>query len=271
MPPMTDRLRALLTEPAVRDLDPDSATFTAAHREVLRKKALLRRLFEGFYRSCRGLDRRHFGTSPGARIEIGSGSSFFKEIYPDVVTSDIKPLPFVDLVARAEHLPFQTDSVRAIYGINVFHHLPNPRAFLREVLRVLHPGGGVVLIEPYYGPFARFLFKRLHATERFDMQVPGWEDGGIGGPLSNANQALSYIVFARDREILRREFPQLDVVVDRPHTHVLYLLSGGVNFRQLVPAWCGAALVCAERVLTPLNHLLAIQHTIVLRKRMPAA
>lgn len=264
---MTDRLRDALKEPAIRGLDPDSPAFTAAHRDVLRNKMLVRRLFGGFYRACRRADVRYFGDAPGVRIEIGSGSSFLKEIYPDVLTSDIKLLPFVDLAARAEHLPFRDDSVRAIYGINVFHHLPEPRAFLREMTRVLRPGGGVVLIDPYYGLLARFLFTRLTATEGFDVHAPRWENDGIGGPMSNANQALSYIVFTRDRQTFEREFPRLEVVLDRPHTHLLYLLSGGVNFRQLVPDWCGGPLVFAERALAPLDRLLALQHTIVLRKR----
>lgn len=268
---MIDRLCDFLKEPAIRGLNPDSRAFTVAHREVLRRKVLVRRLFEGFYRACRSLDLGHFGDTPGVRIEIGAGSSFFKDVFSDVLTSDIKPLPCVDLVARAERLPLRDDSVRAIYAINVFHHLADPRAFFRELTRVLNPGGGVVLIDPYHGPLARFLFKRLTPTEWFDMEAPGWENDGVAGPMSNANQALSYIVFARDRHTFEREFPRLEIVLDRPHTHVLYLLSGGVNFRQLAPDCFGGALIAIERVLMPLNHLLAVQHTIVLRKRVPAA
>jgi len=59
-------------------------------REVLRSKPALRELFERFYRECRQMDERYFGDTPGRRLEIGSGSSFFKEVFPDVVTSDIK-------------------------------------------------------------------------------------------------------------------------------------------------------------------------------------
>src|SRR5512141_3304034 len=123
---MIAALRSWLTEPTTRQLDPDSPEFTAANRDVLRNKPMLRRLFERFYRDCRRLDTQYFGDCPGLRIEIGSGSSFFKEVYPDVITSDIKPLPFVDLTARAESLPVSPGSVRVLYAINVFHHLPDP-------------------------------------------------------------------------------------------------------------------------------------------------
>jgi SAM-dependent methyltransferase len=248
-------------------LDPDSADVTTAHREVVRRKPMVRRLFERFYRECRQADERWFGDCPGLRIEIGSGSSFLKELYPDVLSSDIKALPFVDLVARAERLPVRDGSVRAIYGMNVFHHFARPREFFRELVRVLAPGGGAVLIEPYYGPVARGLFRNLHASERFDPDVADWDSTAASGPMSNANQALSYVVFVRDRRRFEQEFPQLELVLDRPHTQLSYLLSGGVNFRQLVPDRAVPAVEWVERALRPLDRWLAIQHTVVLRKK----
>ncbi len=261
------RLRDWLVEPSVRGLDPNTVDFTAAHREVLQRKPVLRRLFERFYRECRALDETHFGAARGRRLELGSGSSFCKRLFPDLITSDLKPLPSVDLVARAESLPFPDRGLRAIYAINVFHHLADPRAFFRELLRVLASGGGVVLIEPYHGPLARFLFKRLHASETFDTAVAGWEAERPAGAMSNANQALSFVVFVRDRAIFEREFPELEIVHARPHTHLMYLFSGGLNFRQLVPSWAGGLLGALEWLLTPLNPWLALQHTLVLRRR----
>jgi SAM-dependent methyltransferase len=183
------------------------------------------------------------------------------------LTSDIKPLPFVDLVTRAENLPFDDGALRAIYAINVFHHLPSPRLFFKELTRVLHAGGGIIMIEPYYGPLARFVFKRLHSSEGYEMNVPTWESEADMRAMSNANQALSYVVFARDREIFEQEFPELELLVDRPHTHLRYLLSGGVNFRQLVPKALGSFIAGVESLLSPLNPCLALQHTIVLRSR----
>lgn len=234
------------------------------HRDVLRSKPMLRRLFADFYSRCRRAEEQYFST-PGLRIEIGSGSSFMKELYPEVITSDIKQLPFLDLVCRGEALPFSDASVRAVYGINVFHHLPSPRDFFRELVRVLASGGGAVLIEPYHGPVARRVFSGLHASETFDTDAIRWETASTG-PMSAANQALSYIVFKRDIAAFNREFPQLTLLADEPHTHLRYVVSGGVNFRQLLPDAFNPAIVLAERLFAPLAPVLSLQHTLVLRK-----
>jgi SAM-dependent methyltransferase len=264
---LADKLRNFLKEPATRSLDVNAPDMTVSHREVLLKKRMLRQLFQGFYAQCRALDVQYFGACPGKRLEIGSGSSIIQEFWPDVVTSDIKPLPFVDLVVNAQNMDLEDESLRTVYGINVFHHLPDPRAFFREILRVVKPGGGAILIEPYHGLVARRLFTRLHDCEGFDLTAPQWENGAQTGPCRGTNQALSGIIFDRDREQFRHEFPDLELVVDRPHTHLSYFLSGGVNFRQLVPDFLGPAVRLAEGLLGPLNRGIALQHTIVLRKR----
>jgi SAM-dependent methyltransferase len=257
-------LRRMLVDPRVRALDVDSPEFSLAHRQVLLDKPLVQSLFADFYKRCRSLDERLF-SGDGRRLEIGSGSGFMSEHYPDVITSDIKPLPFVQLVCSGQQMPFRDNSLRALYAINTFHHLPDPRAFFSELTRVLHPGGGAIFIEPYYGPLARQMFKRLHASEGFDEEAPAWESEDTG-PFSKANQALSYMVFTRDRAVFEREFPRLSLMLDEPHTHLRYFLSGGVNFRQLVPTAAGPLVSFAERLLSPLNRVIALQHTLVLRK-----
>ena len=260
------RWRDWLIDPRVRAVDPDSPEATLAHRRVVESKPMLRRLYAEFAHRCREMDGRYV-TAEGARLEIGSGASWLKQFDPQVISSDAKRLPFVDVVLDAQAMPLPDASLCAVYGINVFHHLPEPRDFLRELSRVLKPGGGLVLIEPYYGPVARRLYHRLHAFEGFDPAVASWEQPDTRGPAAGANQALSFVVFKRDRAAFAREFPDLELMVDQPHTHLLYLLSGGVHFRQLAPDGLTPLLVWAEQRLAPLNSWIALQHTIVLRKR----
>src|SRR5262249_35813955 len=58
----------------------------------------------------------------GARLEMSS------------LTSDLK-------VADAEHLPFEDASFDIVYSWGVLHHTPDTPSAVREVLRVLKPGG----------------------------------------------------------------------------------------------------------------------------------
>jgi SAM-dependent methyltransferase len=261
-------LRRVLAEPTLRDSDPDDSEFTLAHRQILQSKPLVRELFEGFYRRCRSADEEFFGASRATtRIELGSGAGVLKDLFPDVYTSDVKFLPFVDFIARSEELPFADGSVRAIYAMNVLHHVSEPRAFFSELTRVLAPNGGVVMIEPYYGPIARLVFERLFTSEVYEPDAPGWPNHGRDQPGSGANAALSYIILRRDRQLWEREFPKLELIRDEPHTQVTYIASGGLNFRQLVPTRLGGAVSALEHAMAPLDRWLALQHTLVVRRR----
>lgn len=278
-PPMASLQRALvggaracLTEPELRGLQPDDPAFTQAHRRILARKPLAQRLFSDFCRRCLAADERYFDACRAdTRIELGSGSGIMRRVDPCVITSEVKLVPYVDLIARGEELPFGDARIRGIYAINVFHHVSDPRVFFREITRVLAPGGGLVMIEPYYGPLARIVFRYLFTQESYELDPPGWPTHGRQQVASDANQALSYVVLRRDRAAWQAAFPLLELVLDEPHTHARYVLSGGVNFRQLVPDGLGLLMSEAERWLNVLNPLLALQHTIVIRKRLGPA
>jgi SAM-dependent methyltransferase len=262
-------LREALQEPELVGVEPDSPDFTDAHRRILQRKHFVQDLFAGFYRRCREADERFFQRATvKQRLELGSGAGLLKQQYPDVLTSDVKHLAYVDLVARGEELPFPNGSLRAIYAMNVFHHVSDPRTFFGEIERVVAPGGGIIMIEPYYGPLARLIFKRLFTQESYDTEAEGWPAHGREQVASEANQALSYIVLRRDLARWTSEFPGLELVSDTPHTHLGYLLSGGVNFRQLVPTSLGGVVLQIEERLGFLNPLLALQHTLVVRRRL---
>jgi SAM-dependent methyltransferase len=260
-------LRDLLAEPRLAGIDVDSDAYLQVRREILATKPLLRGVFADFADLCVGLDEKHF-SGEGRRVEIGAGATTFKVDHPDVITSDVLPSPDLDMVVDALAMPFEDGSVRAIYGINCFHHLSDPDAFFRELERVLVPGGGCVLIDPYDGPVARWLYPRLFRTEGYDLDQAGWTPpDGDAGVMHGANQALSHVVFVRDRAIFDERHPGLELVGRRPvRNYPRYLLSGGYNFRQLVPSAAEGALRALERAFAPLGRVFALHHVIVVRK-----
>jgi methyltransferase family protein len=259
-------LRNSLIDPAIADMDVDSFERITIHREILARKRMIREVFFDLYAKQAELDRRYFDGEAGLRVEIGAGSSMLKSVIPDVESTDIVYSPTLDCVADAMNLPYRDNSLRAIFGIHCFHHLDDPFKFLSELDRVCRPGGGAVLVEPYFGPVSSFIHKRLYPTEFFDKSGPLVRPPA--GPMSGANQALSYIVFVRERQAFERSFPRLQVVHMEPlPNYIRYFVSGGINFRQLLPDATIPLLKAAESTLSFLSPLLAIHHVLVLRKK----
>jgi len=242
----------------IEDLD-DPAT-TLLHAEILQQKPFLRKLYIDFYRQ---FERAVSNPENKVLVELGSGGGFIKEIIGNVVTSDILELPNVDKVFSAQEMPFEKGSVDALFMIDVLHHITMPRAFFKEALRCLKPGGKVVMVEPANTLFSRFIYKNFH-HELFDTQAK-WELENIG-PLSHGNGAMPWIIFSRDREMFEKEFPSLRIVSIRRHTPLRYLLSGGLTLRQLVPSFSYPLIKAIEYVLYPLNGLVGMFQTIELEK-----
>jgi len=257
-------LRDRLVEPRLLTVEIDGDQRIAAHRQILREKLGLRRLFQELYRLCVDLDRRHF-FGAGPRVELGAGSSVFKDLFPKVIATDIKLAAHLDMVVDALRLPFQDASIRAFYGIECFHHLEDPDLFFKELQRTLMPGGGCILIEPYHGLVARQVYQRLFDSESFDPDQVEWRTPTMG-PMLDANQALSYIVFTRDRNKFQAKYPDLRILREFPMNNYLrYLSSGGLNFRSLLPDFLVPMVRLCEVALTPISRIVALHHVIVLR------
>jgi len=71
------------------------------------------------------------------------------DLVPDMLAVARKRLPpkVQVLNAAAEHLPFKNGQFDVVVSCNMFHYIRHPAAALREVLRVLCPGGEVVIID----------------------------------------------------------------------------------------------------------------------------
>jgi SAM-dependent methyltransferase len=255
----------LLSDPRLKSVDVDSDHLLEIHRQIMIEKPMMNQVFRGFYDFCINTDQAYFNPS-GLRIEIGAGVSFFKEVYPHIISTDIKSAKNLDRVLDALNMDLENETVGAFYGLNCFHHFPKPRRFFSELQRTLKPGGGCVLIEPYYGPIAAKMYQNLFDTEIFDPKQLSWElDSSI---MQGANQALSWIVFVRDRKVFEHEFPDLEIVKTAVMNNYLrYLISGGLNFRSLLPDWMSPILRAKEFLLRPLNTWLGLHYAIVIRKR----
>lgn len=254
------------TEPLARGLDLDSAESGAVQRELLRTKPSLRRVYERVYSKMLGAAHEH---APDAQtcVELGSAGGFLSDLAPGVVTSDIRPIPGLDLVFDAEDTPFGAASIDVVFAMHVIHHIPHVRRFFAELERVLRPGGVLVAVEPYWSPMARLMYKHMH-PEPFDERAATWEFTSSGAMSSN--QAMSYLIFERDRAIFLREFPHLEVMHLGAFGGPSYLLTGGIWRRKLLPdAWL-ARLWDLEDTYTLWRRFLALHHIFVIRRSLAA-
>jgi SAM-dependent methyltransferase len=148
----------------------------------MRAKAMLRRLYEATWGRVVALsydrfmaatekagltDRRRALVShaEGRCLEIGAGTGVNLELWPDVIETLVlsepdrhmaahlrqraerseRPVEIVE--APAEHLPFDDASFDTVAMTLVLCTAPDPPAVLREVRRVLKPGGRVLFLE----------------------------------------------------------------------------------------------------------------------------
>jgi SAM-dependent methyltransferase len=255
-------LRNLVAHDLARGVDLDSAEATGVHARLIREKPFLRRLYSHYYDQYEATIAR--ATPGGIVLEVGAGGGFYGEIRPTLVSLDLRPGASVDLVGSALELPLRDACASAVVMLNVLHHLPDSAQFFRECQRVLLPGGRVCLIEPYVSPLSRRLIRPLH-HEPWD-ETGGWTIPATG-PLTGANMALPWIVFERDRLRYDAEFPGLPVDSLRRHTMILYLVSGGVSMRSLMPGVAFKPVLALERLLSPAGSMLASMMTIELVKR----
>jgi SAM-dependent methyltransferase len=259
----------LLLEPKLQGIDLQGFERIALHAEILAKKPLIREVFRDFYDTSISLDRMYFDDVEGYLIELGAGTSLFKKYYSGVISTDVQPAPQLDAVIDAQDMNLRDESVRAMFAINCFHHFANPCKFFDELLRVLKPGGGCVLIDPYFGLLSRILYKRLFSSEAYDCSARDWGYCADHTEKSaRPNQALTYVVFFRDRAKFDALFPQLEIVHSRVlPNYIRYLLSGGLNFRQVVPSFFTPFLRKLEVALLRLAPIFGLHHVVVIRKR----
>lgn len=83
-------------------------------------------------------------------VDLGSGPERLGERFVNV---DVYPFPEVDIVADAESLPFQTDSIDAIVSESMLEHVPHPTLVAREMVRVLKKGGMAYVSAPFIHPY----------------------------------------------------------------------------------------------------------------------
>ncbi len=228
------------------------------HQKIILESKFLNALYKDFYRQFKILAKGE------PIVEIGSGPGFIKKIIPKAITTDVIKTKDIDKLAYAEKTSFKSGSVGSILMLNVFHHVKQPTKAIHEFERVLKKGGRIIMIEPTNTFWSRFLYTHFH-SETFDTKS-GWTIKG-SGRMSDANGAIPWIIFIRDRSLFDKKFPNLKIKNIQYHSPFAYLISGGVSKFQPYNNFNYQKFKKFEAFIEKLNPLLAMFMTIVIEKK----
>ena len=152
---------------------------------------------------------------------MGSGVGFIKQYDQSIITSDVVYNKFTDKIIDANNLPYGDNEIKSIIGIFCFHHFRDPLNFLVDIEKKLVNGGLCILVEPYYGPLASVIYKKVHESEYFDPNESFDHIVENKTAMEKANQALSYIYFIKNREKFNKMFPNFKLSTPQFSTIIL--------------------------------------------------
>ncbi len=86
-------------------------------------------------------------------LDIGAGNDSYREFFPNKKTLELNPRGPVDYVGNIEDMHMIPDGTfDAVLLIGVLEHVENPFQGVKEVYRILKPGGVVLLELPFIYP-----------------------------------------------------------------------------------------------------------------------
>jgi SAM-dependent methyltransferase len=131
--------------------------------------------------------KKFLDSEDGLIFNIGSGNSPRKL---GIINVDMMDYDNVDIVCDIHSLPFKDGSVDAILNIAVLEHVKSPQLVLKEIHRVLKPGGKVFSVIPFMQPFHAspndFQRFTLPGIEFLHSDFEKFDSGVYSGPISGA-------------------------------------------------------------------------------------
>lgn len=217
------------------------------YHRVWDAKPVLRAIYSDFY------ERIASQVVPGPILEIGGGIGNLRGRFEDVISSDIQFAPWLDCVADAQRLPFDSNSLANIVMVDVLHHLEFPIQFFREAERVLRAGGRIIMIEPAI-TWGSSLFYRLLHHEPVRTGADPLADGVLDESRDpyDANQAIPTLLATRDRGRLHVALRHLKLVKTQWFSFVTWPLSGGFKRWSLISAPWAERILRLERRFEPI-------------------
>jgi len=140
-------------------------------------------------------------------LSIGGGPG---RPHPRLINLNIGPFPNVDVVADAHQLPYADNSVDALYCEAVLEHLHDPLQAVREMYRVLKPGGKLFACTPFMQAYHGYplhyqnfsLTGHRHLFEKAGFVI--MSDGVCVGPVFTMVSLTATFIHEFAPKLLRR-------------------------------------------------------------------
>lgn len=228
-----------------------------------KRKPLLHKVYIELYRAM----DEYRSNVEGKTVELGSGMGSISEVISDCIRTDLFPYPWIDQVENAYHLTFDDTSISNLLMVDVFHHLRYPGTALKEFLRVLKPGGRVIMMEPGLSALGYIVYGLLHvepigiAKEGSWFAPQGWKFEDIDYYAAQGNATRIFV-----NNHFSDYLSEWNIVKVKRLVALAYAASGGYSGPQLYPTKAYPLIKSMERFLQFFPALFTTRLLVVLEK-----
>ncbi len=185
-------------------------------------------------------------------LDVGCGTGFVSDIFPylditgiDVSREMLKRNPHNCQIGSAEEIPFKDESYDFVLSRALLHHLDNPKKGVREMMRVLKPGGEFVCLETnrsIINAIPRYLFT---FTPRFSR--------------GHKNFSMKQLLDILDHK-------ELKINEIRFIGYIAYPLAGFPDFINLkLPLWAGRFLMRIDDFISKIPLIKTLSFNVMIK------
>lgn len=236
-----------LSEPKLNNITIGTNEYFKIIKNLINTRTLLKFTYENWNTTLKNDFLLLPPEMSGQTIELGSGGNNLNEYIPGIITSDISNSNDHQII-DARSLPFENNRLKGIFLCQTFHHIPDVSKFFEEAERCLLSGGIISLVEVSNTYLSRFIMSHFH-HEPFNMNAIDWHFSQENSTYET-NQALSWIVFVRDKKIFERKFPSLKIELTEHLPWIPYICSGGLSRKKIIPNFLAKFIILIDKLLS---------------------
>lgn len=236
------------------------------HRSIWSNKPVLREVYRDVYARIQAC----FADVAGPRIELGAGPGSSQAFIRNALSTDAVSMPWLDVVAEPNRLPFADAAAANLFMVDLLHHLVCPRQLFAECVRVLKPGGRLVIVDMWPSLVSVPVIRWAHG-ESMSLSIRPL-DLGRNEPRSGSENAwggdrgIARAIFWKQVGQFEDEFAELRIVERSRFSTLLWPLSGGFDHKSRVPAFAASLLQRLDRSLEPFARWIGFRCMIVLQR-----